>query len=319
MPEAAPVRPTDPDQPDRQSTAPPAAPLRDASAAQPTLLDTRRRREARGESPFVARCRDVRVGNAGAKHVYLTTATWCDVFVTGDAGVCWPSLDTIRTATEYGRTAFMQHWRFLAELGLVVTKRGSGRKIVRTPDGALRPVEPAREVPESDTSRGERFGEKCRNPTPEKCRNPTHNMYRKQVASNALPGSTTPGAPAGGHRHGPATNAQRDLLASLGAAVDGPLTNADAHRRIQDVKAARQAKTAPVVEAAPVEAVPVEAVPEPPIEPADPAVVAAALAKMRATLGIVDRPKQTPTAPVGEVLELQDREDDPKRIAQARA
>ena len=177
-------------------TAPPAPPhLRDASATQPTLLDTRRRREARSESPFVARCRDVRVGNPGAKHVYLTTATWCDVYVTGDVGVCWPSLDTIRHATEFGRTAFMEHWSYLSGLGLIVTKRGSGKKIVRTPDGALRPVGLDREVPDSGTSDRVGLGEKCRNPAPEKCRNPAHNRTGSQVAFNALPGCTTPGAP----------------------------------------------------------------------------------------------------------------------------
>ena len=122
--------------------------LVDASAVQPSLLDTRIRREARADSPFVVRCRDVKVGNPGAKHVYMTVATWCDVYVTGDCGVCWPALEKIRAATEYGRTAFMEHWRYLIERGLLLTTRGSGKKIVRTPDGALR-----REVPESDTSR----------------------------------------------------------------------------------------------------------------------------------------------------------------------
>ena len=48
--------------------------LVDASAVQPSLLDTRIRREARADSPFVVRCRDVKVGNPGAKHVYMTVA-----------------------------------------------------------------------------------------------------------------------------------------------------------------------------------------------------------------------------------------------------
>ena len=70
-------------------------------------------REARHGSPFASRCRDVKVGNPVAKSIYITAATFCDVWVDDEVAVCWPSLETIRVSTEWGRTAFMEGWRFL--------------------------------------------------------------------------------------------------------------------------------------------------------------------------------------------------------------
>ena len=123
--------------------------LRDASSDQPPLIEHRIRREARHGTPFASRCRDVKVGNPVAKSIYVSAATFCDVWVDEEVAVCWPSLETIRVSTEWGRTAFMEGWRFLIGRGLVATRRGRGKKILRVPSsGGV-----VREVPRGDTSR----------------------------------------------------------------------------------------------------------------------------------------------------------------------
>ena len=131
--------------------------LADASVSQPKLPGTER--SPATNTPFVVRCRDVRIGSPGAKHVYLTLATWCESYV-GDAdhGTCWPSLRTVQTATEYGRTAFKEHYQFLLNQRFVTSQKGapgkSSKKTIWTPDAAMRRRS---EGSESDPSRGVGF------------------------------------------------------------------------------------------------------------------------------------------------------------------
>ena len=131
--------------------------LADASTSQPKLPGTER--SPATNTPFVVRCRDVRIGSPGAKHVYLTLATWCESYV-GDAdhGTCWPSLRTVQTATEYGRTAFKEHYQFLLNQRFVTSQKGapgkSSKKTIWTPDAAMRRRS---EGSDSDPSRGVGF------------------------------------------------------------------------------------------------------------------------------------------------------------------
>ena len=139
--------------PDQASDTPaPVQPLADASPEQPTLIDHRIRRKARHETPFVVRARNVKVGNPVAKSIYVAAATWCDVWEPGALGVCRPALDTIRSCTEWGRTAFEAGWQYLIDHNLASTRRGSRKKIIRIPD-ADAVIRAAKEPPSRGGSR----------------------------------------------------------------------------------------------------------------------------------------------------------------------
>ena len=78
-----------------------------------------------------------------------------------DEAKCWPSLATLRAATEYGHSAFEGHWRYLYDRGFVGTRYGSAVKVVRTPAGAIKARATGitrrtrtRKVPESSTFKG---------------------------------------------------------------------------------------------------------------------------------------------------------------------
>ncbi len=96
----------------------------------------------------MVQCRDVKIGRAGAKAVYLIAASFCDQFSRSEKAralldehgeaVCWPSLDTLRNAAEMGRSKFLMEWRYLRDGGFVGTMYGNGTKVIRTPAAALR-------------------------------------------------------------------------------------------------------------------------------------------------------------------------------------
>ena len=101
------------------------------------------------------------MGNPGAKHVYMVAASYCDQYPKTDEAralaergeaKCRPSLATLQAATEFGRTAFMEHWRYLTDHGFVGTRKGSKSKVVRTPPAAIRARASSGVVPESDTT-----------------------------------------------------------------------------------------------------------------------------------------------------------------------
>ena len=127
----------------RAAPTPPPPPLASVSGTQPSLPDTRT-----GDRPFMVQCRDVKIGRAGAKAVYLIAASFCDQFSRSEKAralldehgeaVCWPSLDTLRNAAEMGRSKFLMEWRYLRDGGFVGTMYGNGTKVIRTPAAALR-------------------------------------------------------------------------------------------------------------------------------------------------------------------------------------
>ena len=69
--------------------------------------------------PFFKRAANVRTGCPDAKGVLLVLAMYCEVYVDGFTGRCWPSRDTVRHLAEQGQHKFRRAWNRCIEVGAI--------------------------------------------------------------------------------------------------------------------------------------------------------------------------------------------------------
>jgi hypothetical protein len=81
-------------------------------------------RAVKDNTPLVRRIANVKTGDADAKLVMLTVASYADVWVNGDAGRAWASRETYRKQAELSERRWRRAWAWCLRIhGITEGKR----------------------------------------------------------------------------------------------------------------------------------------------------------------------------------------------------